>query len=919
MTDDHPLTLELDSLRTDLDKYQAGHAAHVSALHLQRARLEASDAVAHSRSLEAENARLKEETTFLRTNPQPNNTHRQVTELSLALRRISDKLSLTETTLQKKTAELIEVTSENKKIQLQIEAAYAEVGRMQQARDEARSEERELQRKCKAAEEEARMADTVVMEYADLVRSLDNKLPRISTSGDDCIQTVSTDKLEPSLRPADQSPSNYDADSSAKKRSQNLIHSLAENRFSLQRLLHEFNSETSSLYAEISRLHLELSMVQKKLDAEHEVSQLDRAKLTETLVEIERYKTDDKTAGKIVSRYMRFSQSSIDMLQSALSTQKARQAASLATLSSSCEALTRTLALERKRALQLRDILDQLTEDISRETFGRRREISLRLRSVVREEKVHQILTAWLRRAEEHRANMIALTGNSPHTTESIPGPLELAASLDRMIDDARRLIILLSHETEFTGELPESTTLSRIILVEQRCRSLVLELQKETENRLLITRRMTDNLMASPLSTYCPTAADPAENSNNATMRHMDTDDVPLGLVRQNQNPDSPVTTLSKPTVGDTPSVEIYQATTTSVPQASAKMASSSFLDEYPHEVADNASHFDDNQVIPRTLLQQLEEPVREGETSVEVLPSTSSPHNREPTFQRYHLEGLTNAPHRYDQLQRAFRDCHLALAQLKDVVISDSSSHSGITMVQNVIHRLDDFCEDAQVELEIRMADEERIAQSFQTMLSVPGALAQDKEDKARDELQLFKDGTAPSVLKTQESFSSKLADLEHDIAQVKRVFHDIEAAAEARPQTAKAPAVWSSWTSPFISNSPTRPSSPAPTFGAVITTPRSRRISSTSLFSPSPTTPNESTFTRDDPYAHLELRIPMPHMSSRHPSARLRERRSTSGMYFLGLGSSSGFFTKQDSIAENIGRESGIDEHHRDRDVE
>lgn len=140
--------------------------------------METSDAQAHSKLLEAENARLKQEIAFLRDNPEPTHASRQVTELTLALRRVSDKLSHTEGILVQKTTELAQAITEKIGMQHEVEITRAEADKIRQTEFESRSRERELQRKCKAAEEEARMADAVVMEYADLVRSLEGRIPK---------------------------------------------------------------------------------------------------------------------------------------------------------------------------------------------------------------------------------------------------------------------------------------------------------------------------------------------------------------------------------------------------------------------------------------------------------------------------------------------------------------------------------------------------------------------------------------------------------------------------------------------------------------------------------------------------------------------------------------------------------------------
>jgi hypothetical protein len=163
-------------------------------LQLQRAHLEASDAYAYSKLLDAENTRLKEELTVLRDNPEPPHAPRELTELTLALRRVSDKLSHTESILLQRTTELAHAISEKMGMQLEVNASHAEADRIRQAEFECKSRERELKRKCKAAEEEARMADAVVMEYADLVRSMEGRMSKaqdISEGVDDGHSRVS--------------------------------------------------------------------------------------------------------------------------------------------------------------------------------------------------------------------------------------------------------------------------------------------------------------------------------------------------------------------------------------------------------------------------------------------------------------------------------------------------------------------------------------------------------------------------------------------------------------------------------------------------------------------------------------------------------------------------------------------------------
>lgn len=203
------------------------------------------------------------------------------------MRRASDRITLLEEALLKKTTELTHTNSEKHGLQLELKQKLALLDQ-QKERHEDKSRETELERRCKGAEEEARMADIVVVEYANLVRSLELKLStqeRTLVTRDEVRDVGPSEPLVPG---EDIQP----------------LRSLVENRASLQRLLHEFNAESANLQAEITQLHGELTEIQTDLASERTVSSLDRQKLAEALTQLELHKVDDTTASRIVSRYM---------------------------------------------------------------------------------------------------------------------------------------------------------------------------------------------------------------------------------------------------------------------------------------------------------------------------------------------------------------------------------------------------------------------------------------------------------------------------------------------------------------------------------------------------------------------------------------------------------------------------------------
>lgn len=331
-----------------------------------------------------------------------------------------------------------------------------------------------------------------------------------------------------------------------------------------------------------------------------------------------------------------------------------------------------------------------------------------------------------------------------------------------------------------------------------------------------------------------------------------------------------------------------------------------------------------------------------------------------------------LAETAQRYDAIQRSFRDCHLALQSLRASLPSSyppPNPNPGTTpipreVLEAVIERLDDFVEDVRVEIEIRKGDESVLARGFEVILKIPGAvptsgifgatdatrgmpsagikspsalagfsspmqstlsllnLASPRTPNAplptstsgmtmqevEEQIEVFVDGTEPSVRKAVEGFQRKLEDVAHDIARVKMVVFNSESPMMAstspslHPDSASVPvheplptptadtapksssgmlypsprhapsgsgssSSWTSWlrnaSSPLAA--PPRPASPAEpmTFGNIMTSPRLRHSPSlTNSLKRSPSaTPSDS----NDVLGSLNLKVPMPKFTS------------------------------------------------------
>lgn len=203
-----------------------------------------------------------------------------VQELTLALRRSSEKLELTEHALAVRTAELVGSRSESLKARHEADGAYKLAASARAREEDAKVRERDMEAHLRATEEERRLIEIVVHEYADLVRSLEGRKSSIG-NGSALLQN-----------------------GSASASSLTLVEGFSEGKSSLHRLMSEFASESEKRESTITQLHDQIANLESVLDSERKTVAQHRAQLAETQVELATLKLDDTTAAKMVSRYM---------------------------------------------------------------------------------------------------------------------------------------------------------------------------------------------------------------------------------------------------------------------------------------------------------------------------------------------------------------------------------------------------------------------------------------------------------------------------------------------------------------------------------------------------------------------------------------------------------------------------------------
>lgn len=255
-------------------------------------------AIERAQALEHENAAMHVELAALRAHPDstPHPAELQLPELTLALRRASDKLTLAEDALQERTAQFVDMQGAASRAHHAAENAFGVAAGARAREEEALVRERGVMLQLRVAEEEGRMLDRAVREYADLVRALERRQSLPSSS-----------PPPPPIPPPEQASSPDGAHTSNGKppeRYRNDGSTFLSLQEGLDKLAEEFEGANKTLSDRINRLQVELDGARSELEAERKAAEEERLRLSDALAELERFKHDDNAAAKMVSRYM---------------------------------------------------------------------------------------------------------------------------------------------------------------------------------------------------------------------------------------------------------------------------------------------------------------------------------------------------------------------------------------------------------------------------------------------------------------------------------------------------------------------------------------------------------------------------------------------------------------------------------------
>lgn len=591
---------------------------------MQRYSLDSSKTYERAVHLERENDLLKAELAVLRANPHPDggahssDARSQIQELTLALRRLSQKIESTEDALLSKTTELIHAQAETIKAKAAAEGAY-ELGARVRGREEAAlARERELQNRIVQLEEDARIADVALKEYAALVREMETR--RSSSIAEDGGDVEVVDQ------------------------GTRISATVFEGKLTRSKLHEQFKAETDALQSETQRITNELEVSKSLLEAESKANAALVQELGHTKAALEKLHLEDSTAAKMVSRYMyavficrylpflilwrrQFSQNSTNDLLSKLSALKTRHEGTLATISSQNHALSVQLRSTEAHTNHLLRTLDELGGEIMKETWGRRREVGLRIRMGGREERVVEGIRRWVRKGEE----LLTRISGSNLADEKLPTAPDASLEVFFMMAQDARILLASLDEGAFDDDLGMALSggKARVLLGNITLDGLLNELKDETEKRLNLQKQ---------LATLKPEAGTNGHlsmvgvMSNDGKQEHdlphipIDDEDI-LETQEDDQPPMVPEKTTTRQTIPITPLV--FDTTQPEIPSI---IGENDVTNVSSAEVPDNPTHKDvedllmDNKSVPAAISNQiiplLSTEMSPQSTSIKVLP---------------------------------------------------------------------------------------------------------------------------------------------------------------------------------------------------------------------------------------------------------------------------------------------------------
>ena len=464
---------------------------------------------------------------------------------------------------------------------------------------------------------------------------------------------------------------------------------------------------------------------------------------------------DDGSAAKVVERYMTFTQKTHATVHSHLDNLRARSTATQSTLRSEIATLRNQLQAVTAREEKFRLALDEMSEGLAREAAGRRREVAVRLKMLAEDEKRERKVETWLDRVRRSREGAEGAVVEADVLEGLVDEGVEAVSSQEQnVLKEKRSWRGLLKRKQQLDSGSSISNgqqeSVARVLLAEDLVNTLVQDLQVETERRIELEKQRVEWLAKDAVDGVV------AGEQGGTVMFEAEEDegvDKHDNLPKSNENNgDSSETALTPPEIPRTPSP--LPDTPPLLPRLrdmfSPLAARYSPLQKTLHDLAHSL-----------TALRNSVNPIS---------PITIST----PATSRKPLLNLGRRP---------------ATADPTFLTLLDS------------IHEV---IEDARVDLEIALADEERVFRGFEALLGVGKSGAVQGKEVIKDAEAYISDRTAWECYARLEK---RVGDTEHDLTTLKRVVHELEGMEIEGDETVTQKSPWTNLDLKTVSPTPQR----------------------------------------------------------------------------------------------------------------
>jgi hypothetical protein len=512
----------------------------------------------------------------------------------------------------------------------------------------------------------------------------------------------------------------------------------------VHRLFHDFTSTLTAKEKALHSAHAKIEELEHSLRTLQDQLESETAARVAAQNEREAAMRDDGSAAKVVERYMTFTQKTHATVHMHLDNLRARSTATQSSLRSEIATLRSQLKAESSRAEKLRSALDELSEGMSREAAGRRREVALRLKMLAIEEKRQRKVEAWLDKVRRARAGaegaviepdiLEALLDEGVEAVEKEQSNSEEPKAWKPMA--MKRLLRRKPSESGARGDEREES-LARVLLAEELVNTLVEDLQAETQRRTELERQRVEWLAKEAVEGV-PASAKPGDIDDAHAIFDLDDE---------------------KPEVKDAPVVDIGLTATVETNG-----------DKDGANGGDNDSEVDRLAEVAPLALPPLP-------------PTTPSPLSETPPLLPQLGELFAPLTSRYEPLQKRLHDLSHSLDVLRETPSTPKTAQRKPLLnlsrrpdhtLETLLDSVHEVIEDARVDVEIALADEERVYRGFEALLGVGRSGAVQGKEVLRDAEEYVR---SRRDWEGYVKLDKRVQDIESDITGIKRVIHESE----------------------------------------------------------------------------------------------------------------------------------------------